>query len=153
KVIDRGGPHSVSIYSDATGRSIDIDARGSDAEVLARLTAPGPPSPLARGRGRPRLGVVAREVTLLPRHWQWLGSQPGGASVALRKLVDLARRTHQTADRKRARHDAAYHFMSAMAGNLENFEEAARALFTDDRKRFEEQIRGWPRDVREHVQK
>ncbi len=74
-----------------------------------------------RGRGRPKLGVVAREVTLLPRHWDWLNAQPGGASVALRKLVEQARRANGDADRARAAREAAYHFMSAMAGDLPAF--------------------------------
>ena len=150
----------VVIFSDASGRSIDLDLRGTDEEVLARLpttttgqtqedAAPAEP----RGRGRPKLGVVAREVTLLPRHWDWLSTQPGGASVALRKLVDEARRAKGDLDRARAARDAAYHFMSAMAGNLAGFEEAARALFADDRRRMAELIAGWPDDIRDHVVK
>jgi uncharacterized protein len=95
--------------------------------------------------------VVAREVTLLPRHWEWLGAQPGGASVALRKLVEEARRANGDADRARAARDAAYRFMSVMAGNLAGFEEASRALFADDRRRFVGLIAGWPGDIRDHV--
>jgi uncharacterized protein len=152
KALDRGTQQAVLIYNDATGRSIDIDSRGSDAEILARLSRPPPPS-LPRGPGRPKLGVVAREVTLLPRHWQWLSSQPGGASVAIRKLVETARRTNQEADQHRQKQEAAYHFMSAMAGNLANFEEAARALFANDRALFAELIAGWPTDVRDHAVK
>ena len=110
-------------------------------------------APEPRGRGRPKLGVVAREVTLLPRHWEWLGAQPGGASVALRKLVDAARRANGDPDRSRAARDAAYHFMSAMAGNLPGFEEASRALFADDRRRFAALIAGWPGDIRDHIVK
>jgi hypothetical protein len=149
----------VLIFSDATGRAVDLDLRGSNEEVLTRLVA----TPLAepvdavpsepRGRGRPKLGVVAREVTLLPRHWEWLNAQAGGASVALRKLVEEARRTSGDKDRHRAARDAAYHFMSAMAGNLPNFEEASRALFADDRRRFTGLIAGWPADIRDHVVK
>jgi hypothetical protein len=148
----------VVIFSDASGRPIDLDLRGTDEEVLARLPAvvPGqtdedaaPAEP--RGRGRPKLGVVAREVTLLPRHWDWLNAQPGGASVALRKLVEQARRTGADADRARAARDAAYHFMSVMAGNLRGFEEASRALFADDRRRMAGLIAGWPDDIRDHV--
>ena len=97
--------------------------------------------------------MVAREVTLLPRHWEWLNAQPGGASVALRKLVEAARRSNGDADRLRAARDAAYHFMSAMAGNLANFEEASRALFADDRRRFTALIAAWPADIRDHVVK
>jgi hypothetical protein len=97
--------------------------------------------------------VVAREVTLLPRHWEWLAAQPGGASVALRKLVEEARKANGDRDRHRIARDAAYHFMSAMAGNLPNFEEASRALFADDRRRFTSLIAAWPADVRDHVVK
>ena len=149
----------IAIFSDASGRSIDLDLRGSNAEVLARLShlspaaaeeaAPDEP----RGRGRPKLGVVAREVTLLPRHWEWLSAQPGGASVALRKLVEEARKANGDRDRQRAARDAAYHFMSAMAGNLPNFEEASRALFADDERRFTGLIADWPPDIRDHIVK
>jgi len=90
-------------------------------------------------------------VTLLPRHWEWLNAQPGGASVALRKLVEQARRANGDADRNRAARDAAYHFMSAMAGNLSGFEEASRALFADDRRNFMRLIAAWPADIRDHV--
>lgn len=102
-----------------------------------------------RGRGRPKLGVVAREVTLLPRHWEWLAAQPGGASVALRKLVEEARRSQS--GRARQAQERAYHFMNAMAGDLPGFEEATRALFAGDREGFAERIAGWPTDVREHA--
>jgi hypothetical protein len=147
----------VIIFSDATGRATDLDLRGSDEEILARLPQPSsrgaatelPTEP--RGRGRPKLGVVAREVTLLPRHWEWLAAQPGGASVALRKLVEVARRANSDADHRRAARDAAYHFMSAIAGNLPDFEEASRALFADDRSKFTGLIAAWPDDIRDHV--
>lgn len=150
----------VVIFSDASGRPLDLDLRGSDQEIVARLpkaaSAPAEAEAQAsepRGRGRPKLGVVAREVTLLPRHWEWLNAQPGGASVALRKLVEEARRANGDRDRLRAARDAAYHFMSAMAGNLANFEEASRALFADDRRRFAGLIAEWPTDIRDHVVK
>ena len=151
----------ILIFSDATGRSIDLDLRGTKRDVVARLPPFANPESTAdeaaasepRGRGRPKLGVVAREVTLLPRHWEWLGNQPGGASVALRKLVDEARRASGDRDRHRAARDAAYHFMSAMAGNRVGFEEASRALFADDRRRFGELIAAWPADIRDHVVK
>ncbi|WP_247799832.1 DUF2239 family protein [Bradyrhizobium sp. 191] len=150
----------VVIFDDGTGRSIDFDLRGEDREVLARLDKLAPPSAETaetpaepRGRGRPKLGVVAREVTLLPRHWEWLGAQPGGASVALRKLVDDARRASGAKDRERQARDAAYHFMSTMVGDLPQFEEASRALFADDRRRFTGLIADWPTDIRDHIVK
>ena len=151
----------IVIFSDATGRAIDLDLRGDAETILERLPKPSPASAAAemktqiepRGRGRPKLGVVAREVTLLPRHWDWLNAQPGGASVALRKLVEQARRASGDAERQRAARDAAYHFMSAMAGNLPAFEEASRALFADDRRNFTRLIAPWPADIRDHVVK
>jgi hypothetical protein len=149
----------IIIFSDATGQPIDLDLRGTERDVIARLPKPASPpdaeaeeaSAGPRGRGRPKLGVVAREVTLLPRHWEWLGAQPGGASVALRKLVEEARRTNGDADRVRAARDAAYRFMSVMAGNLAGFEEASRALFADDRRRFVGLVAGGPDYSRDHV--
>jgi uncharacterized protein len=151
----------IIIFDDASGRAIDLDLRGTEWDIVARLPQPAseivadddPAEPEPRGRGRPKLGVVAREVTLLPRHWEWLGAQPGGASVALRKLVEEARRKSGDRDRSRAAREAAYHFMSTMAGNLRHFEEASRALFADDRRRFAELIAGWPGDIRDHVVK
>ena len=155
KRAERRASEPVSIFSDATGRAIDLDLRGSDEEILARLPQDIPAEsalPTApRGRGRPRLGVVAREVTLLPRHWEWLNAQPGGASVALRKLVEAARRASGDTDHTRDARDAAYHFMSAMAGNLPHFEEASRALFADDRQKFTGLIAAWPDDIRDHI--
>src|SRR5262249_44105045 len=104
-----------------------------------------------RGRGRPKLGVVAREVTLLPRHWDWLGAQPGGASVGLRRLVDSARHARESRERVRAAQEAAHRFMNALAGNLPNYEEALRALYAGERNRFETAYAAWPEDVREYT--
>jgi hypothetical protein len=162
KASKRLAAEPIVIFDDANGRAIDLDLRGTERDIVARLpqppsnleaTADGLSAPEPRGRGRPRLGVVAREVTLLPRHWEWLGAQPGGASVALRKLVEEARRSSGDRDRSRAATDAAYHFMSAMAGNLPDFEEASRALFADDRRRLAALIAGWPDDIRDHIVK
>jgi hypothetical protein len=127
------------IFADSDGTQIDLDLRGSDAEIRARL------EPSARGRGRPSLGVVAREVTLLPRHWEWLARQPGGASVALRKLVDAAR--NDGAEAKRAARDAAYRFMTALGGDLPGYEEAIRALFAGDAATFADRLSHWPVDM------
>jgi hypothetical protein len=157
KQAEQRASQGVAIFSDATGRAIDLDLRGSDDEIVARLPASASPAAVEavasepRGRGRPKLGVVAREVTLLPRHWEWLNAQPGGASVSLRKLVEAARRANGDKDRSRTARDAAYHFMSTMAGNLPGFEEASRALFADDRRRFASLIAAWPGDIRDHI--
>jgi uncharacterized protein len=156
---DGGVTGPIFIYDDATGGVIDLDTRGTPEEVVERLVqriAPAPealPSEELRGRGRPKLGVIAREVTLLPRHWDWLSTQPGGASVALRKLVEQARKTSGDSDRRRTAQEAAYRFMSFIAGDLPGFQEASRALFAYDRRRFGDLIAGWPEDVRDHVVK
>jgi len=152
--LDAGEAAPIQIFDDATGRPVELDFRGTAADVLAGLGGGQPSQPEAqaerRGPGRPRLGVVAREVTLLPRHWDWLAAQPGGASVALRRLVDQARRATEDEDLRRAAREAAYRFMNAMAGDLPAFEEAIRALFAGDRARFDDLIAGWPQDVRAH---
>jgi hypothetical protein len=144
-----GTTDTLLVFDDATGRVVDLDLRGTDAEVLARLEPPAPEGP--RGRGRPRLGVVPREVTLLPRHWDWLNAQPGGASVALRKLVEEARRSAEGERGPRRAKEAAYAFMSAMAGDEPGYEEAIRALFAGDGERFKDETRGWPADVGGHA--
>jgi hypothetical protein len=164
EVLDRGEQAPVLIFDDETSEQIEVDFRGTAEDVLSRLermtgadapvAAPTPPDrETPRGPGRPKLGVVAREVTLLPRHWEWLNSQPGGASVALRKLVEQARRMNENKDRVRRSQEAAYRFMSALAGNLPGFEEATRALFAGNRGRFDEQVKSWPADVRDHARK
>jgi len=142
-------PSRVLIFLEASGRPIDLDLRGTPDEVVARLQ----PAPVEapRGPGRPKLGVTAREVTLLPRHWDWLAAQPGGASVALRKLVEAAQRDPR--EQARASRDAAHRFMTVMAGDRPGYEEAARALFAGDAAGFAARTEGWPADIRDHVRK
>jgi hypothetical protein len=152
--VDRG--ETVFIFDDATAQPIEIDFRGSLADLRKRLAKPEKAAPTpdaARGPGRPKLGVVAREVTLLPRHWEWLNAQPGGASVALRKLVEDGKRANEGKDRVRRAREVAYRFMSAMAGNLPRFEEAARALFAGNAAQFDGMIAAWPKDVREYAKR
>ena len=162
------GEQAVLVFDDAN-RVLDIDYRGSDEDVIARLglvddsstqfngngkgedASPYLENPAPRGRGRPRLGVVAREVTLLPRHWDWLATQSGGASAAVRRLVDAARQSNAEKDRLRTAKESAYRFISAMAGNEQGFEEATRALFAGDEGRFVAMSDSWPSDVREHA--
>ena len=148
------------IFDDATSRQVEIDLRGTATDVLARLSkrfaqapesASGEVSPPPRKAGRPKLGVIGREVTLLPRHWDWLAEQPGGASVALRKLIDSERKSSNFKELSRKSQEAAYRFMHAIAGNFPHFEDASRALFAGDRETFARLTEGWPADVRDHA--
>jgi hypothetical protein len=156
--LDRGERAVILAFDDETARPVELDLRGSAGEVKARHAArrdqpfaslphAAEPADEPRGPGRPKLGVVAREVTLLPRHWEWLSAQPGGASVALRKLVEEARRAAGGRDRVRRAQEVAYRFMTALAGDLPGYEEATRALFAGTRERFEELLAAWPVDV------
>lgn len=142
---------AVLVFDDATGRQTDFDLRGDEAEIAARY-APAPEAePAPRAPGRPKLGVTAREVTLLPRHWAWLAEQPGGASVTLRKLVEAARAAGGDADRKRQAQAAADRFMGAMLGDRPGYEEAARALYAGRREDFAALVEAWPSDLRDHL--
>jgi len=158
ETLDRHPQASILVFDGYSSAPVEIDFRGSVTDVLARIPpatvqladeAVAPP----RGPGRPRLGVVAREITLLPRHWDWLAQQKGGASVAIRRLVDEARRVNESGDRIRLAQEAAYRFMSVMAGNRPHYEDAIRALFAGDSRRFENLISEWPVNVRDHTAK
>ena len=164
EIFDQDERASLLIFNDDTSDLVEVDFRGTAEDVLKRMatrlaeeeTANLSPDrdPRSRpGPGRPKLGVVSREVTLLPRHWEWLKRQPGGASVALRKLVEEARRKNSRKDRVRYAQEAAYKFMSAMAGNFPGYEEALRALFAGDSERFDNLIASWPVDIRDHTRK
>jgi uncharacterized protein len=157
---------AILVFDDLTGRVIDLDLRGTRAEVIERLSRQTPPgsrrggseeSPSEieasepRGRGRPKLGVISREVTLLPRQWEWLAAQPSGASATLRRLVDEAKRRNGAQQQRRAAQEAAYRFMLGIAGDLPGYEEGTRALFAGDRPRLEKWMADWPADIRTHV--
>jgi hypothetical protein len=131
-----GDAQPIRIFEDGSGRVTDIDLRETDA------------APASPARGRPKLGVVPREVTLLPRHWEWLARQRGGASAALRRLVEEASKAKAGPE---ARRDAAYRFMSDMCGDRPGYEEALRALYRGDRDGFEALIAEWPEDVRRYI--
>ena len=136
---------SLLVFDGGTGRVVDLDLRGTEAELRDRYAAPP-----AR-RGRPRLGVTAREVTLLPRHWDWLAAQPGGASAALRRLIDAARKLDAGAAEGRMRVEAAHRLMTVLAGDRPGYEEAVRALFAGDRPALDQRLVAWPADVSEEV--
>jgi uncharacterized protein len=150
-----GAGDPLLVFEDQTGNQIDFDLRGTPEEALERLSShplfadiaePGPRRP-----GRPKLGVVSREVSLLPRHWEWLEAQRGGISVALRSLVDEARKRGQSRQLARKAREAAGKFMWTMAGNLPDFEEASRALYAEDDARLRSLTATWPKDIKKHV--
>ncbi|MEZ5742022.1 MAG: DUF2239 family protein [Burkholderiaceae bacterium] len=156
----------LAVYDAQTGGVIDLDWRGTEADVLRRLVdhpvlgkavgqppahSKEPSPPATRRPGRPRLGVTSREVSLLPRHWAWLNEQPGGASASLRRLVDAARSQPDPQRGQRRQREAAYRFMADLAGDEPGFEAASRALFADDQAALAQAIRDWPQDVREQV--
>ena len=156
-VIESDPAAQILIFNDASGAQVDLNLHGSLEQILQRLPREvsenqQTENSAPRTAGRPKLGVVAREVTLLPRHWEWLASQPGGASVALRKLVETAQRDNKDSDRQRQARDAAYQFMNAMAGDQAGFEEASRALFAGNAEQFAACIVHWPVDVLKHAQ-
>ena len=150
QALDAGAAGPILIFDDRS-QPVEVDFRGSLDEVMARLS--GPATAVARGPGRPRLGVVAREVTLLPRHWDWLGQQPGGVSGALRRLVEHAARQQEPQAKTRLAQEATDRFMRVMAGDLAGYEEASRALYRGEQQHFTELTAKWPTDVREHVLK
>ena len=161
--LDEGTTETILVFDNATGRVFDLDLCGTPDEIVVRLAqrvgqSVEVPSEseieadsVPRGRGRPKLGVIPREVTLLPRHWEWLAAQPGGASATLRRLIDEARKSGAAQAERRAAQDAAYHFMHAIAGDFPGYEEATRALFADDRPGLERQIAAWPPDIHAFV--
>jgi hypothetical protein len=157
--LGRGEVDGLLIFEDQTGVQIDFDLRGTPDEALGRLSthprfaSSEATAKVRSGPGRPKLGVVSREVSLLPRHWTWLDQQSGGVSGALRRLVDEAGKHGQSKERARIAREAASKFMWVMAGNLPNFEEASRALFAKDQERFDVLIRDWPEDIYKHIER
>jgi len=151
--IDAGASAPLVILDEYSSRPIEIDFRGSVDAVLSRLTPETSPEESAtRGPGRPKLGVVSREVTLLPRHWDWLGQQPGGASAVLRKLIEQSIRNGGASERARLAVDSVDRFMRVMAGDAPGYEEASRAFYRGEREQFASLTAAWPADVRAHLQ-
>lgn len=147
-------PHaSVLIFSDLTGKQMDVDLRGTDKEMEERLQKfiAEEPDNSNQGRGRPKLGVVAREVSLLPRHWEWLSTQSGGASATIRRLIDDARKRTTGRDTIKQSMERTHAFMTAIGGDLPGYEEALRGLYAKDRQKFHKHLEAWPAPVKEHA--
>ncbi|AIR61095.1 hypothetical protein LH23_10585 [Cedecea neteri] len=149
------GNEPVFIFNDQTGKRLDIHVQGDEASAIAAYPElaeqPSEEAAAVKTRGRPKLGVSAKEVTLLPRHWEWLATQPGGASATLRRLIEQARKASEPADNKRRRHESAYQFMHEVAGDLPEYETCLRALFADDEVAFNAAMEGWPQDIRRYA--
>lgn len=141
----------VLVFSDDTGRVVDLDLRGTREDVAQRYAEATPQQEAPKGRGRPKLGVVPREITLLPRHWEWLASQQGGASQTLRRLVDEARKADGGRTQAKAAQERTYRFVTALAGDLPDYEEAVRALFASDGAALDRHMQAWPADVRQYA--
>jgi uncharacterized protein len=142
----------ILVFSDTTGGTLDFNFQGTEKDVLKRLEIfVGEDPPESQGPGRPRLGVVSREVSLLPRQWEWLASQSGGASAVLRRLVDEAKRKSAEGGSIKKSQERAYRFMAVCGGDREGYEEALRALYRKDRKTFLARVEGWPEDLKAHA--
>jgi hypothetical protein len=144
---------SVLIFSDSTGKTMDFNFQGSEKDVLKRLEVyvSKDETREASGPGRPKLGVISREVSLLPRHWEWLATQPGGASATIRKLIEEARKKSSGTVSAKQVQERVYRLMSVIAGDMAGYEEALRALYKGDKKLFSHHIKEWPRDVRDYL--
>lgn len=146
---------SILIFSDQSGKIMDFNFSGSEAEVIKRLdiyvSSSSPASSEIQGPGRPKLGVISREVSLLPRHWEWLAQQSSSVSAILRKMIEEAMKKSSTANETKQSQERTYQFMSVMAGNLSQYEEALRALYQKNQKLFFSLIDKWPTDIKKHV--
>ena len=155
RALDRGEQRPIVVMDSTSAQIVDLDLRGTEDEIIARLASSDAPilaqEPRSAGPGRPRLGVVSREVSLLPRHWEWLKTQRGGASAALRRLVDDARRNSSERDRLAAAQEAVDRYLRIMAGDRPHYEEALRAFYANRDADLTQHVEQWPEDVRSHL--
>jgi hypothetical protein len=145
-LLDSGKYETLLFFEDSTGKQVDFDFRGTSEEVVARAVPAA-----SHGPGRPRLGVVSREISLLPRHWEWLEQQPSGISAAIRRLVEEARKHEPETEKARLAIEATSRVMTALAGDRRGYEEATRALFQRDRPRFDALIDRWPVAIKTYL--
>lgn len=153
KYLNTHSESSLLVFDQETSAQVELDLRGTEEAVERRLAAMLAPEEKKCGPGRPKLGVISKEVTLLPQHWEWLALQPGGASVTLRKLIEEAKKKNSDKDQIRRAQDATYKFMHAIAGDFPNYEDALRALYAGDRGQLKKMISDWPKDIQEHILK
>ena len=156
KLLKNESKAQILIFDDVTSVQVDVDFRGTSEAVTKRLEnifEKESEGEKKSGPGRPKLGVTAKEVTLLPDHWEWLAHQPGGASVTLRRLVEEAKKKNFAKDQLRFAQESTYKFMTVMGGDLPHYEEALRALYANDAKKFDKLIGEWPKDIQDHTLK
>lgn len=149
--MDSNADAEILVFDAKTSAQIEFDLRGTPDQIRRRLKDQFEAIVVSPGPGRPKLGVVCREISLLPRHWEWLATQRGGASATLRRLVEDAKRQNAPQDQLRAAKDAAYKFLSIIAGNLPSYEEAIRALYGDAADKYQKIVKEWPKDIRDHA--
>lgn len=146
-LLSSGASQAVMIFDDATGRRTDVELGPNQIRERLHPDATADRS----GPGRPKLGVVSREISLLPRHWEWLATQPGGASAAIRRLVEEARKNRRAEEASRLAREALDKALTVLGGSRPNFEEALRALYAGQFLRLEELIAEWPEELRAHI--
>ena len=152
---DKNSTGSLLVFNDFTGKTMEFDLRGSEKEVLQKIEMfiPQDTAAVSVGPGRPKLGVVTREVSLLPQHWEWLASQPEGASAALRKLVEGAKKNLVMKESVKQVQERVYKIMSILAGDLPQYEEALRSLYRRNAENFKQHTAIWSPDIKEYVMK
>ncbi|MCH7331632.1 DUF2239 family protein [Acinetobacter modestus] len=138
---------TILIFNDQTGRQIDLDLSGSEQNIQQRYAEPE----MVKKVGRPKLGVISREITLQQKHWDWLDQQSSSASAVIRKLIDKELNDPNSESNRMLAKQATDRFMSAMLGNMPNYEEATRALYQGDREVFLDLIRDYPKDIKEYL--
>lgn len=152
----------ILCFLDETGAMVDFDLSGTNEQVIAKLLANNTQETKEEQKaetthtpksGRPKLGVTAKEVTLLPRHWEWLVAQRGGASATLRRLVELAAKESISVETRKSAQNATYRFLQNIAGDFENYEEVLRAIFADDFEKMRKLMQNWPQDIQNYAQK
>jgi hypothetical protein len=152
---DKYSNGTLLVFNDFTGKTMEFDLRGSEKEVLQKIEMflPQEIVVVSARPGRPKLGVVTREVSLLPQHWEWLASQPEGASAALRKLVEGAKKNLVMKESVKQVQERAYKIMSILAGDLPQYEEALRSLYRRNEENFKQHIASWSPDIKDYVMK
>lgn len=139
---------NVLVFNDQTGQQIDLDLSGSEDDLKQRYTE----VEYVKKVGRPKLGVISREITLQQKHWNWLDQQSSSASAVIRKLIDKELNDPSSESNIMLAKQAIDHFMLAMLGNMPNYEEATRALYQGNKSHFLALIHNYPKDLKVYLE-